>query len=513
LLVLVTLVLLVACANVAGLLLVRGSTRSREIAIRLAIGAGRGHIVRQLLTEGIVLAALGCISGILMWRIAAVFLENVQIPIPVPLVFRISANPRMVICALALGAVSTILSSLGPALQTTKQRYLSALKSEQFNLGNRHLTLRNILVASQISVCFVLLVSAILFFRSIDRAREVNTGFDVNHTISVRLREPKASVRVHDGIERLASIPGVTFVSAADRIPLTFSSQGTIIRLDGSLESAQFPVRQSNVTPGYFRTLGIPILRGKDFQPSQTGTVIINQLLAERHFRAGDAIGRRIIYGLAPHLRTFEIQAIVANTKYFSLAEDPQEVIYLPLGEEQDTLHLFASTAAPTNMMIESIRKQLQRSVSNTLIEVSTLRDNLYLTLVPIQIGCTLLTLVGGIGMCLALTGFYSVLSYAVAQRTKEIGIRVALGASQSSVLQLVLSHSLSLLGCGVAIGTLASLVLAKPFRIILGTKISYDLWSFGLAVTILLAVCFITASLPAYRALRIDPLRAIRYE
>jgi predicted permease len=190
LLVLVGLVLFVACANVAGLLLVRGSTRNREIAIRLAIGAGRWHIVRQLLTEGIALAALGCISGILMWRTAAVFLENVELPMPVPLVFQISANIRMLVSAFALGALSTLLSSLGPALQATKQRFLSALKSEQFNLGNRHLTLRNVLVASQISVCFVLLVSAILFFGSINRAKEVKTGFDVNHTISVRLREP-----------------------------------------------------------------------------------------------------------------------------------------------------------------------------------------------------------------------------------------------------------------------------------------------------------------------------------
>jgi putative ABC transport system permease protein len=318
---------------------------------------------------------------------------------------------------------------------------------------------------------------------------------------------------VHDGIERLASISGVTLVSAADRIPLTFTSQATIIRLDGSPKSTQFQVKQSNVTPGYFRTLGIPILRGKDFRPSQTGTVIINQLLAERHFPEGDAIGRRIIYGVAPHLLTFEIGAIVANTKYFSLAEDPQEIIYLPLGEEQDTLYLFASTAAPANTMVESIRKSLQKPVSTALIEVNTLRDNLYLTLFPIRIGCTLLTVVGGIGLCLALIGFYSVLSYAVAQRTKEIGIRIALGASQSSVLQLVLSRSLSLVMCGVAVGTLASLGLAKPFRAILGTNVAYNVWSFGLAVTILLGVCFATALLPAYRALHVDPLRAIHYE
>ncbi|HEY3457441.1 MAG TPA: FtsX-like permease family protein [Bryobacteraceae bacterium] len=479
---LVGLVIFIACANVAGLLLVRGVTRSREIAIRLAIGAGRWHIVRQLLTEGIVLAALGCVSGILIWRTAAIFFENVELPIPVPLVFQISTNSRMLLCAFALGAVCTVLSSLGPALQAAKSRFLPALKSEQSNLGNRHLTLRNILVVSQISICFVLLISAILFFRTINRAKEVKTGFDVNHTITVRLREPKASFRVRDGVEQLASIPGVRFASAADRIPLTFTSMATVVHLEGKPESAQFEVRQSNVMPGYFRTMGIPLLRGKDFRPSETGTVIVNQLFAERHFPDGNAIGHRIVYGVAPHTWTFEIKAIVANTKYFSLAEDQQEIIYLPLSDEQDTLYLFASMAAPANTTADSIRKKLRDWAPTALIEVHTLRDNLYVTLLPIQIGCTLLTIVGGIGLCLALVGFYSVLSYAVARKTKEIG-------------------------------AVASLGLAKPLQAILGTNSSYSLWAFSVSVVILLGVCFATALLPAYRAVHIDPLRAIQYE
>ncbi|HYP07363.1 MAG TPA: FtsX-like permease family protein [Bryobacteraceae bacterium] len=516
LLVLSSLVLLVACANVANLLLVRASMRRREIAIRLAIGASRWQITAQLLAEGAVLSAMGMCVGLLLCQGAILQIRNLDIGFGVPVSLRPAFDTHLVGFTLVLGVACTMLSSLIPAIRSGRRDLTSTLRSDQMaGTGPRWVTLRSVLVSGQIAASVVLLLCAALFYRGLQLAQGVQPGYDVDHTLTVRLRDPQAPIRVEEALDRLAGIPGLQSVGAAERIPLTFSGQATDVYLEGSEASRGFRVRQSNVTSDYFQTLGVRLLAGEGFvEGERRPVVMVNQLLARRRFGEDNAVGRRLMYRMRNGVVPLEIVGVVADTKYFSLGEEPQEILYLPLAQKQDTLHLFARTKGPAAALVEPVRKRLQAFSPSALVEVNTLRTTIGGTLLPNKIGSRLLAVLGAVGLAMAVVGLYGVLSYAVSLRTAEFGIRLALGATRVSIVGMVVRHSLLLLACGGVVGIGLAWAATKPLSQLLVSGIrADDPVAVGAVMAIVATVGVIAALIPAARVLRIDPLRTLRFE
>jgi macrolide transport system ATP-binding/permease protein len=529
LMVAVGLVLLIACANVANLLLVRGAGRQREIGIRLSLGASRRRLVRQLLTESMVLALAGGAAGSLLalWM-ADLLLNSIHPPGANRLLLDVNLDFRVLAYALLLSVVTGFVCGLLPALRSSKQNLAAAAKEEWTAFGRRvsKSRLRGTLVVSQIAVSLVLLVGAGLLIRALQKAQTVAPGFDMKNVLvlSADLQlhgydSARATEFERELTQRLVAMPGVKSVGLARTVPLSSSFAITRIAAQGHEPppGSRLPdVNFNSVSPAYFDALGIPIVRGRNFTPQdiaqQSKVAVVSESLARRYWPGEDPIGKRFNGGGTSSYR--EVIGVAKDVRNVYLWTSSEPYLYLPIAPADSPDMQFFVRTQGNSALLEAALSESVRAIDRRLqVSSHSLDDNLALWIWPSRIGALLSGALGFLALLLASTGIYAVIAYAVTQRTREIGIRVALGAQNNDVLGLLLREGMRLVGAGVAIGLLASIGGSR-----LLSKFLYGLSAFdGLAfagVSVLLAAAALLASwIPARRAIRVDPMVALRHE
>jgi predicted permease len=524
LLVVVSLVLLIACANVASLLLARASSRAQELAIRLSIGAGRGRLVRQLLAETLLLGLCGAAAGLCVNLAATSWLSSIRLPLAIPLRLHIQPDWPLLVYATAIALASSLIAGLAPALHGARAGLAATLKrGERQTAGGWNL--RNGLVAGQIAVSIVLLSAGLLFLRNLSLSSGMNPGFDIDHTVWVSMRvvpeqydkPERVAALIDRGLERLRGTPGVEAASIARVVPLNdFMNAETTLSVDGGS-----PVRhewnQNDISSDYFRTMQIPILAGRDFQRGDRSVVILNENFARALFGGANPIGHTI--DSFPFGGKVEVIGVAANSSYFSLADRNALAVYRPYipasaGGQGSTLHFLTRAAARPESILSGVREALDLVDPTSAIEVRPMNKALTMALLPSRAGALVLGSAGALGLILAAIGLYGVLLYTVSRRIREIGLRVALGASPGAVLALVLRHSLGLVGVGTAAGLTIAVFAVRPLAAYLVPGVRPgDPLNFVMVAGVLAAVALVATAAPALRALRIDPLTALRHD
>lgn len=531
LMVIVGVVLLIACANIANLLLARATARSREIAVRLAIGARRSRLIRQLLTESVLLSLVGGVVGLLLGYWTLDLIRSAPLTLPPNFLRQIDINPRVLIFTAALSLVTGVLFGLVPAMRASRPDLVPVLKNETVPVVAsshglfRWVTLRQALVVGQVALSLIALVAAGLFLRSLQRIQEINPGFDTNQVLAVGLNlgregytEPHGLL-FHDRLlERATTLPGVTSTALAQNLPF----QGGILRsvlLEGSESSERNRtlVQVNVVSPGYLHTVGIPVLQGRDFTPQDTaGTplvVIINEAMAQKFFPKGDGIGRR--FRFFGDTADSTIIDVARNAKYNGLVEEPQPFIYQAMRQAYTpAVSLLVRASGDASQLASSTRaliKELDPRLS--ILQLRTLGEQVDLQLAPNRVVVILLTVFGALALLLAGIGLYGVASYSVTQRTREIGIRMALGATRTTVMKLVLLQGLVLVAVGVILGVALAALLAQSIRGLLVGVQPTDPVTFVFTAAVLIGIAVLASYFPARRAMRIDPLVALRYQ
>jgi predicted permease len=531
LMVIVGVVLLIACGNIANLLLARASAREKEIAVRLAIGARRGRLVRQLLTESVLLAMVGGATGLLFGYWALDLIRSAPIQLPPNFLRQIEINPRAMAFTAILSLVTGVLFGLVPALRASRPDLVPVLKNETVPVvGGPHgifrwVNLRQVLVVGQVALSLVALVAAGLFLRSLQQIQQINPGFDTAQVLAAGLNLGREGYTEEQGllfhdrlVERAATLPGVTSVAIAQNLPF----QGGISRsllLEGAERSEQNRtlVQVNVISPGYLQTIGIPVLRGRDFTPQDTAetplVVVVNETMAEKFFPKGDAIGRR--FRFFGDTADTTIVGIARNAKYNGLVEEPQPFIYQPMKQAYTpAVSLLVRTRGDATQVASATRASINELDPRlTILRMQTLGEQVDQVLAPNRVVVTLLSIFGGLALLLAAIGLYGVASYSVAQRTREIGIRMALGATRATVMRLVLLQGIALVAAGVIAGIAIAALLAQFIRGLLVGVQPTDPVTFVLTGAVLVCIALVASYFPARRAMRIDPLVALRYQ
>jgi predicted permease len=517
----VALVLLIACANVAGLLLSRATTRTREMAVRVALGASRTALMRQMLTESVVLAAVGGALGVLlaMWgldALSALVAENV------PRAGEIAVRPAVLLFALFTTTVAALLAGGMPAFASSRSR-LEALRGRETGGGRGTSRARDLIVVGQVAVAMVLLVGAGLMMRSFLQLQHRELGFVADDLLVVDVAPPVGThtVQFYDDLaERVGALPGVTTVSLGSSLPFAGPNSANTVGIEartfapGEAPDADFRA----VSASYFRTLGIPIVRGRTFMSGDTANapaVLINETAAHRFFPGGVAIGRRIRLGEAPWATVI---GVVGDARYLGL-EDPRDdarpMIYL--SHQQDsprTLTIAIRTAVPPQTLAGAVRSAIAAAApSQPIARVEPMDAILANVRGPQRFNTTLLAIFAWIALVLAAAGLWGLMAHIVARRTHEIGVRVALGAKPRDVLRMTAGRGLALAGAGIGLGLLAAGTLTSVLQRVLFDVSPTDPVTLTCVSIAFLVVAGAASVLPARRALRIDPAEALRLE
>jgi putative ABC transport system permease protein len=528
----VGLVLLIACANVANLQLARASSRQKEMSVRAALGASRGRVVRQLLTESAVLALLGGAVGVAVATWGIGLLMGLA-PAGISRGSANSLDPAVLAFSLVISLLTGILFGLAPALQFSSPRLNETLKeggraSSESAGGGR---LRNVLMVSEVALSMVLLIGAGLLVRSFVRLLEVKPGFDTANVLAVPLSLPRYSypdaaqraALYKRAIERIGALPGVRAVGAIDDLPLTpdRDSGGFIIEGRAPLAADQLPLAEErSVTPDYFRAMGIPLLGGRTVAESDTSSapavLVINQSLARRFFPGQDPVGQRLAFvSAASPPAWITIVGVVGDVRDLGLASQPELEVYQPY--QQSTVS-YMNLAVRTASAPESLAAVVQSEIHSLdkdlpLFSPRPMEVVLAASIADRRFNLLLLGVFASLGLVLAAVGIYGVISYTVARRIHEIGIRMALGAQASDVFALVVGQGLRLAILGVAVGLMGALALTRVLSRLLFGVTPTDPVTFAGVALLLLFVAALACYIPARRALRVDPVEALRYE
>ena len=528
LLAVVGLVLLLACTNLANLLLARVTERRKEIAVRLALGASRFRLVRQLLTESLLLALAGGLLGLLL----AFWLVDLAIafkpPIDVPLTINLYIDQRVLLFTVALSFVTGVLFGLLPALQATKTDLVSALKDETATSGYRRSYLKAGLIVFQVALSLVLLISGGLMLRGLQRAQTLDLGFNQQNAVEVsfdlRLQgydSARGKEFQKQLLERVRALPGVEAAGTADLVPVDLHFSRELIYVEGQLpqRSANTPrALTSRISPGYFDAMGTRLIAGRDFTERDdreaVRVVIINETFARRFWPAEDPIGKRFSIG-EPDAQKWQVIGVAEDGKYAGLAEDPKPFVYRPVWQSYaGATNLIVRSQTDQQKMIAALRSELQQMDSQLpLSGAKTLADHMSLPLLPARVAASVLGTFGLLALALAAIGIYGVMSYGVSRRTREIGIRMALGAEGRDVLSMVMRQGMMLAGVGVAIGLLAAFALTRVMTSLLYGVSATDPLTFAAIALLLTFVAFVACYIPARRATKVDPMVALRYE
>ena len=527
----VGLVLLIACSNLANLLIARASARQKEIAVRLALGAGRWRLVRQLLAESILLSTLGGVLGLML----AVWIDHLLISLQPPDVLGItlSTSPDLsvLVFTLVVSLATGVLFGLVPALQSTRPELASTLKDEAGSVaGGASAGLRKSLVVAQVALSLLLLVGAGLFIQSLNNLKETNAGFDTKNLVAFQVEPTLGGYRPDWArdyyrrlVEHLESLPGVKSLALAVMPLLEDNEWDNWVTIEGytkKQDEIPSPYMQF-CTPHFFETLKIPILLGRDFTLKDGRGApkvgIINEKFAKRYFRGVNPVGRHVGFGIDPGTKTdIEIIGVAGDTKYENMrAEIPYE-LYVPYIQQDwvNSMTGYVRTAGPPLTMMSSIRRAV-REVDSTvpMYEMKTLDQQVENSLITERLVAMLSAVFGGLATLLAALGLYGVIAFMVARRTREIGIRMALGAAGGSVVWLVMREVLVLAGTGLVIGLAAALALTRLVEAQLFGIKPTDVPTLILATFAVAAVAVLAGCLPARRATAIDPMRALRFE
>jgi len=519
----------VACANVAGLLASRGPARSREMALRLAIGANRSRLVRQLITETLVIAIVGGAGGIVVGWAGIMLLGQMQYPTELITHPRFELNERAMIAGLVVAMVSALLVGLGPALQTTRVDLVTSLKSnDRSRIGRHRLTARSVLVSVQVALSLVLVTIAVFSFQIFQRELSRGPGFHTTQMTMLNISPGRAGyddlesarffTRVLDGARAL---PGVRSASVTSAMPM-FSFQFAPVLAEGQAApegQAVAPAWANEVDERYFDTMGITLLKGRGFQSTDDATApavaVVNETLARRYWPAGEPIGKRLRV-LEPGGPLVEVVGIVSTTIYGLPGQLPQDAIYFPYRQRpRGEMTLLTSTAGASADLLEPVRDLLRRTDRDVPLSDGQTIEAFYAVRVTAT-GNVLVRLVAGMGvmgMTLTMVGLYGLVSYAVSRRTREIGIRIAIGATYTRILNMILRQGMAPAWIGVATGLVLSVIFMRiaahrsPFREQMDARTYY------IVVPMVIAVTLAAAFLPARRAAQVNPTEALRTE
>ncbi|MGB9457990.1 MAG: ABC transporter permease [Bryobacteraceae bacterium] len=527
----VALVLLIACANVANLMIARASARQKEIAVRLALGAGRSRIVRQLLVEGLLLASAGGLVGLAISPWAMRLLIGIMPETDPPLRFAVDPNLRLVLFTMAVSVATAVIFALAPALQAARPKIAPVLKDQAGAVaGGGQARWRKMLVVAQISLSLLLLIGAGLFGRSLHNLKSVNPGFDVNNLLSFQVdptlngyNPERAKLLYRQLQDSLAAIPSTSAAALCVVPPLTFDEWDSSVTVEGYVAKPgeDMNPRVNYVSPGYFATLKIPVYQGRDFTEQDAlkapKVAIVNEKFAKHYFGGRDALGRHIGLGGDPGTKTdIEIVGVVRDTRYSRMNEELQRQVYFPYLQNDLAWQMtgYVRTPLRPEQMFPMIRAAVHKLDANLPIsQMKTEGKQRDDSLAVERLSAALSSAFGVLATILAAIGIYGVMAFLVARRTREIGIRMALGASAGNVVWLVMREVLLLAAAGVLIGLPIALAVTRLIESQLYGIGSHDP-GIAIAATLgLVAVAALSGYLPARRATRVDPVTALRYE
>lgn len=533
-------VLLIACANLATMLLARASARERELAIRVALGAGRWRLLRQMLTESVLLALAGAVAGIILsvWGLESLKQIGAR---TVPRLAEVNVD-LVVLAVTAVVAIGTgILFGLIPAFASAKPELTEALKEggRSSTAGARHNQLRNSLVIAEIALALVLLVGAGLLLKSYARVQNLDPGFDRLNVLTAELalpdtkypqpesaeyREGEAIINFwNEAFRRVQQLPGVEAASFTTILPLSGSNSDSSFSIEGRVVGKNEPGPDEEiriVTPDYFRVLKTPLLRGRFFSESDNtrapGVVIINDALAKKFWPDDDALGKRITFSdtRKPDPKWLTIVGIVRSIRHRGLDLDPAPEYYLPLAQRAESSMILAvRSGKDPRTLTSAIRREIQSiDQDQPIANVRTLENVTADSIAPRRMSMVLLGAFAGIALLLASVGIYGVISYLVVQRTHEIGVRMALGAQRSDVLRLIVGHAAKLVGIGTLIGLVLAFLSTRLLSALLYNVGAFDVTTFLFVTIALTAVALLASYIPAFRAARADPVTALTH-
>ena len=505
----------------AGLLVARGVNRTREIAVRIALGAARYRLIQQLLTESAVLALLGVCVGVTFYLALAAMISTLQLRASVPLELHLRLDRHILYFCSGLVVATTLLSGLVPALQTSRRRW--HLGSSQIGTETHQRSLlRRAMVVGQFAFAFILLVSASLFLRGLEKNSHMNPGFNVQHLLTAEVSLDTSSYPptrseqyFQNAIAELSRLPGIRSASGASVVPLGIEHWVMSAKVGENIVQRVFA---NTITPGYFRTMQIPLLQGRDFQSEDrvdgVKVAIINQTFATTYFK-NNAVGNLIyvpIPGNPPQLSPFKVVGVVSDSKYGSLGEEPMPALYWPATQDYRPLAIEISTDSAPAESLEAVRQTLVSLDSSVPIKIELMQERLAGALLPGKIASLVLSGIGALGLLLAAIGIYGVVAYSVGRRTAEIGIRMALGATKTNVLGLILKDASKLVCMGMVVGSILALFVVQSLGKTLpaGMKV-VDPLSFAMVGCVLAMVALMAAFIPAWRGSHIDPNVALR--
>jgi predicted permease len=525
-LVAVVFVLLIACANIGNLLLVRSFARRNEMTVRIAIGAGRGRLLKQLFTEGLILSAFGAAGGLLLahWcRHALVLLFPARAGVTMHLPGDI--DWRVLALSAGVSLIATLVLGLIPAFQAGELNLAGALKSDSAGVvgGGGRAWFRSSLVLVQVSLSFVLLVGAALLIESLQKIRGSSPGFSTQGVLFTAVDLVSAGYDADHAkgfqdelLDRVKALPGVDSAVFARVTPLGYGSfSSTPIAVDGYLSppEEQPTVQYNEVGPDYFRTMGIPLVSGREFTRADDEraalVAVVNETMAAKYWSGRNPIGERV----KVKDRWMRVIGVAKNSKYQSVRERPTPFFYVSRRQNFSVgAGLFIRTPLSPGIMATELANEVHALDGNLApYEVITLQEQLDRSTSPQLVAVTLVGVLGGLTLLLAVIGLYGVMSYAVSQNTRELGLRMVLGANRSSVLRLVMSRGLTLMAGGVLLGAAAALALTRLLGNLLFDISPHDPQAFGSALAVMTIASLAACTLPAWRATRTDPARVLR--
>jgi predicted permease len=520
-------VLLIACVNLASLLLARATDRRKETAIRLALGASRGQLLRQLLTESLMLAMAGGAGGILLayWLIDLV---NVwRPPVDVPVIPHVAMDERVLLFTAVVTLLTGVLFGLAPALQSTRASLAGALKNEAPSEKLRRLTLRDILVTTQVALSVVLLIGSILVVRSLQHALGLNLGFDPQHAAVLSYDfaaqgydEARGRQFQRRLLDKVRSLPGIEAAGIIDGLPLTLNISNNAVFLEGKPEPRAADVPLANVyviSPGYLQAMRTRLVAGRDLDQRDSKdaapVAIVNEAFVRQLLPGEGPVGKRFRHSTTG--KWIQIAGVVEDGKYRSLGEAPSPTVFEPIEQNWSPGQTLVarSPLAETETLRLLRRTVTELDPSLTIFGDESLAGALGLALFPAKLVAVVLASFGLLAVVLAATGVYGIMAYAVSRRTREIGIRMALGAAPSEVARVVLMHTAILLFVGITIGFVLAFASGRFFGQILYGISAHDPWTYLCAIALMATVAFVACWVPARRAIKVDPLAALRTE
>lgn len=520
----VGLLLLIACVNVANLFLARAQDRKKEMGIRLSLGASRRRVVAQLLTESLLFSLVAGAAGLLLAFAAVKGASRITLPIDIPHSFDLAINRPVLLFSLGVAVVAGVLFGLAPALQASRPDVVTALKGEISAEGVRGSRTSRILVMGQMALSLVLLISAGLFIQNLTAATELDKGFNAENLLvaaldpSLQGYERERTEQFYlDLLERVRAYPGVTVAATGEQVPLGFSSSDTGVEIPGYDPSPdeRMSIRYNRVSPEYFRAMGIPLIQGREFTDGDAadapGVIIVNQHFADRFWPGESPIGKQV----TSSGRERTVVGLVPTGKYGTLGEAPMDHQYFPLAQSWGAgTYLHVRTTGDPEALIAPLR-EIVRGLDPDLpmFDVKTMNSHLGIALMPARLAGIVLGAFGILGLILASVGIYGVMAYSVAQRTREIGIRVAIGANRGDITGMVIRQGLRLVLVGGALGLLGALGASQLIKSLLISGRGIDPVSFIGVPLVLGAVALLATYLPARKAATIDPVRALKYE